>query len=238
MGSSRLPGKVLKPINGKPMIEWQILRILESEVDNIILATSDNASDDELANAVLKLGIDVFRGSLDDVCSRFVGILMKSKPEYFIRLTGDCPVVMPDLIDSMMSEFEFQELDYLSNINPPTYPDGLDVEIISTKAFLDYSRTGLMADDLEHVTLGMRQRPSQLKMGNFKNAHDFSKLRWTVDYEEDLNFIREIYKFFVTNELGFRMDDILQAIESGQIQENLIPASYRNISLAKGIRND
>ena len=237
-GSSRLPGKVLKQINGKPMIEWQILRILESEVDSVVLATSDDESDDELAKVVQELGVDVFRGALNDVHSRFVAILTMTKPDYFMRLTGDCPVVMPDLVNSMMAEFEFQELEYLSNLNPPTFPDGLDVEIISTQAFLDYSNTALTDQDLEHVTIGMRQRPGQIRIRNFENAQDFSKMRWTVDYEEDLAFIREVFKFFSTNELGFKMEDILRAIESGQIRENLIPASFRNISLNKGMQND
>jgi spore coat polysaccharide biosynthesis protein SpsF (cytidylyltransferase family) len=235
MSSSRLPGKVLKNINGRPMIEWQVLRIQQSRVDEIILATSDDKSDDDLADFIGGLGVQVFRGSLNDVHSRFLTIVKSNKPDYFIRLTGDCPVVMPNLINEMIAEFETHDFDYLSNINPPTFPDGLDIELISGETFLEISRRELSTEEKEHVTLGIRRRRDQFKIGNFEGEHDFSRMRWTVDYEEDFEFIRNVFAFFVGRETSFTMDDILHGLEIKAFQDNLIPHEFRNISLDKGV---
>lgn len=231
MSSSRLPGKVLRQINGRPMIEWQILRILKSNVEKIILATSNDHTDDELVKAVEDLGIFVFRGSLKDVHSRFVTILQEDLPDYFLRLTGDCPVVMPILINEMLSDFETGRFDYFSNINPPTFPDGLDIEIISRQSFLDFSKLDLTEDEREHVTLGMRQRPGDFKIGNFVNYQDLSKMRWTVDYEEDFNFISKIFEYFNGRETEFTIDDIVKAIDTGKVPDNVISHEFRNISI-------
>lgn len=233
MGSTRFPGKVLKSINNRPMIEWQILRIRESHIKDIVLATSSESSDDELVRVVGDLGIEVFRGSVNDVHSRYVSILESHSPDYFIRLTGDCPVVMPDLLDQMTSAFESQHVEYLSNVNPPTFPDGLDIEIISTKSFLEFSKMELTDKEKEHVTFGMRIRPAQFKIGNFVAPYDLSKMRWTVDYEEDYVFISKIFKYFEGFEEQFKMDDILQALRSGKISHNSIPHTFRNISLSE-----
>lgn len=234
MESSRLPGKVLKPINGKPMIEWQIARIQQSKAEKIILATSNDASDDDLATVVRKLGIEVYRGSLQDVHSRFMAILEKEQPRFFIRLTGDCPLVMPNLIDKMMSKFEIEKFDYFSNINPPTYPDGLDIEIISTEKFFEFSRKDLSNEEKEHVTIGLRRRSGMKRHGNFENRIDLSRMRWTVDYPEDFLFVERVFNFFEGRELYFNMDEILEAIRNGRIKDNLVPHNFRNISLMNG----
>ena len=232
-GSTRFPGKVLKQVNGRSLIEWQILRILESKIDKIVLATSNESSDDDLAKIVRNLGIQVFRGSLLNVHSRFLSIVQQERPEYFIRLTGDCPVTMPILIDEMISTFESRCADYLSNVNPPTYPDGLDVEIISSRSFLEFSKMDLTEDEREHVTLGMRQRPNIFRVENFLNDRDLSKARWTVDYEEDFNFISKVFEYFTGRETEFTMHDVLQALESGHIVSNIISHEFRNIALEK-----
>lgn len=216
------------------MIEWQVLRIQQSRVESIILATSDDESDDELADVVGNLGIDVFRGSLSDVHSRFLRIIEHNTPNYFIRLTGDCPVVMPSLINDMMAKFESDDLDYLSNIKPPTYPDGLDIEVISSKSFLEFSKKELTQEEKEHVTLGMRNREEQFKIGNFENDQNFSRMRWTVDYEEDFNFVRNVFNLFSGQELHFTMSDILRELESGTIANNSVSYKLRNVSLNKG----
>ena len=217
------------------MIEWQISRIQKSNVEKIILATSSDNADDELAETVSDLGIEVFRGSLKDVHSRFVTILQENMPEYFIRLTGDCPVVMPDLINKMIFEFESKKIDYFSNVNPPTYPDGLDIEIITSQSFLEFSNLDLSDEEKEHVTIGMRQRPRYFRSDNFVNSQDLSKMRCTVDYEEDLHFITMIFNHFEGREIDFTLDDVLQALESGKIPDNEISHKFRNISLKNGV---
>lgn len=197
-----------------------------------------NPSDDHLAKLVASLGIEVFRGSENDVHSRFIRILEKHMPLYFIRITGDCPLVMPNLIDKMIVKFENESLDYLSNANPPTYPDGLDIEIVSTEKFLEFSKTELSSREKEHVTLGLKERPGQFKLGNFSSSVDYSNYRWTVDYKEDLEFIQNVFKFFKGRETDFEMSDILNAIESGKIQDNQIPHTFRNIALKREVESD
>jgi spore coat polysaccharide biosynthesis protein SpsF len=220
------------------MIEWQISRILKSNIEKIILATSNDDTDDELVKAVEDLGIFVFRGSLKDVHSRFVTILQKDSPDYFLRLTGDCPVVMPNLINEMISDFETGRFDYLSNINPPTFPDGLDIEIISRQSFLEFSKLDLTEDEREHVTLGIRQRPGDFKIGNFVNQRDLSKMRWTVDYEEDFNFISKIFEYFSGREAEFTIDEIVKALDTGKVPDNVISPEFRNISVKNGVESD
>jgi spore coat polysaccharide biosynthesis protein SpsF (cytidylyltransferase family) len=234
MQSSRLPGKVLKLLNGRPMIEWQIRRIQSSSINRIVLATSEEESDDELAEVVSKLDIEVFRGSLDDVHSRYLRILQDETPDYFIRLTGDCPVVMPRLIDEMILEFEKNRFEYFSNVNPPTFPDGLDIEIVSTNSFFEFSKFELTDSEKEHVTLGIRSRSSQFKAGNFLNTEDLSGLRWTVDYEGDFQFITSLFNSFEGRELEFTMNEILELIHSGSLIDNPISSDFRNLALRTG----
>lgn len=238
MGSSRLPGKVLMEINGRPMIEWQIKRILRSSVKEVILATSSDGDDDELCDAVSALGIQVFRGSLNDVHSRFASIVESLHPSYFVRLTGDCPLFMPDVLDAMLVKFESRKIDYLSNVNPPSFPDGLDIEIVSSRAFRQFSKLDLSLAEKEHVTLGLRSRPEIFLSENFTNELDLSQKRWTVDYREDFIFVRDIFEFFKGRETEFTLSDILQAIESGKVKENVIPHTFRNQSLTQGVQSE
>jgi spore coat polysaccharide biosynthesis protein SpsF (cytidylyltransferase family) len=235
MCSSRLPGKALMQVNGRPMIEWQIMRILQSKVEGLVLVTSGDRSDDELAKTVNALGVEVFRGSSMDVHSRFFQVIKAKKPKYFIRLTGDCPLIMPDLLNQMLTLFETKKYDCLSNTNPPTYPDGLDIEIISSKVFLEFSKLELTGEEKEHVTLGLWRRSNQLEIGNLLNSEDLSEMRWTVDYQEDFNFVSQVYKFFAGRETQFNMSDILSALESENIRQNLTPHIYRNIALSKEV---
>ena len=216
------------------MIEWQISRIQQSLAKEIVLATSVDESDDELVERVKALGVEVFRGSLNDVHSRFLEILRIFKPENFLRITGDCPLVMPDLIDEMISSFEFENFDYLSNINPPTFPDGLDLEIVSTQTLLDLPPEELTKEEKEHVTLGLRRRPGLSRHGNIEHRKNLSNMRWTVDYLEDFIFVENVFKFFEGRETLFDIDDIIQAIDLGSIPDNLVSHNFRNISLKSG----
>ena len=131
MSSNRLPGKVLMEVNGKPMIYWQIQRILQSkEISKLVVATSDHPTDDVLVKYLESINFEFVRGSLDDVLARFIKVENIYSPDSIIRLTGDCPLVMPELIDSMLKKFYEVNVQYLSNIIELTYPDGLDIEII------------------------------------------------------------------------------------------------------------
>ena len=211
MSSNRLPGKVLKPINGQPMIYRQIQRVLRSSlVEEVVVATSTSDSDDELVEFLESEKIKVFRGSLDNVLSRFLQITKEVNPTNIIRLTGDCPLVMPKLIDEMIAYFEENSPDYLSNSLNPSFPDGLDIEIISREAISKLESLNLSKMELEHVTLGAYSRPELFRVMNFSDSINRSNMRWTVDYPEDLEFVRTVYSNFKGREANFDYDEVLK----------------------------
>ena len=234
MSSNRLPGKVLKPVNGQPMIYRQIQRVLRSTlVEDVIVATSVSSSDDELVEFLESEEIKVFRGSLDNVLSRFLEVSKRINPTNIIRLTGDCPLVMPKLIDEMIAYFEENSPDYLSNSLNPSFPDGLDIEIISREAISKLESLSLSKMESEHVTLGLYKRPDMFRVLNFSNPINHSNMRWTVDYPEDLDFVRSVYSHFKGRESTFEYEEVLEFLRSNPEVISGISASRRNEALLK-----
>lgn len=232
MSSSRLPGKVMLQINGEPMIYRQIDRIRQASViDELIVATSTDSSDDPLVEFLEVKGIKVFRGSLDDVLSRFLEIESETNPTAIIRLTGDCPLVMPELIDKMVVQFYESNVDYLSNTLKPTYPDGLDVEVIRPSAFEELAAFDLSGAEREHVTLGIYSRPTLFKLENYCGSENLSQKRWTVDYLEDLMFVRQIFSAFEGRESTFTFEDVLLLLTNYPELRSAISADRRNEQL-------
>lgn len=233
MSSSRLPGKVMAEINSLPMIHWQIRRILRaSRINKLVVATSEHVSDDKLAQFLKEDGIEIFRGSLDDVHSRYLKVI-QNNPDYdtIVRLTGDCPFTMPKLLDEMIKEFQEKNFEYYSNCNPPTYPDGLDVEVFSRKAFIKLSNKILNETEKEHVTLGFRSPQYNFKIGNKRNFRDDSASRWTVDYAEDLEFARGIFGEFKSREEMFDYADLLKLLIEKPLLGPKLSGTLRNIAL-------
>jgi spore coat polysaccharide biosynthesis protein SpsF len=233
MSSSRLPGKVLATINGRPMIYWQIMRIkMARKVDQIVVATSTDQSDDALVDSLQKQGFLVERGSLDNVLGRYLQIIEKfGEFENILRLTGDCPLLMPEIVDEVISEFEKLNLDYLSNALEPTFPDGLDIEIMKRTALLKLASKPLSMIEKEHVTLGFRGKVQDFSIGNYSQVSDLSHLRWTVDYQKDLEFVRRIYDEFRGRELTFGYQDLLALLEAKPELTNEISGNLRNVAL-------
>jgi len=213
MSSSRLPGKVMSLINGKPMIYWQINRIAKAIlVDKILIAISDQSSDDVLANYLDSIRQEYIRGSLSSVIDRFVKAEEIYKPSAIVRLTGDCPLVMPELIDKCINQFQKEEVDYLSNTLVLSFPDGLDVEIINAGILSRLTSFELSNEEREHVTLGIYNRRDTFKVGNILSEQNLSHFRWTIDTEDDLHFVREVYKHFVSKETEFTYEDLLSLL--------------------------
>jgi len=210
MSSNRLPGKVLMEVNGKPMIYWQIQRILQSkEISKLVIATSDCPTDDVLVKYLESINCDIVRGSLDDVLARFIKVENIYNPDSIIRLTGDCPLVMPELIDFMIKKFYKVKVEYLSNIIELTYPDGLDIEIIKAGTLSKLTAMNLLNNEREHVTLGIINRLDRFSTFNVANLNDLSRYRWTVDTEGDLVFVRGIFKVFTSRETEFNFEDLM-----------------------------
>jgi spore coat polysaccharide biosynthesis protein SpsF len=138
---------------------------------------------------------------------------------------------MPELIKEMLIEYNKNNFDYYSNTIKPTFPDGLDVEIINAKSFLEFSQGPLSKSDLEHVSLGMYSKPSKFKIGNHMNATDLSDIRLTVDYKEDFEYICALFKNFEGREDSFVIEELLNYILNKNLPKNLIPGTMRNIAL-------
>src|SRR5688572_10130845 len=179
MGSTRLPNKVMRPIGGTPMIGVLLERLSRAKrVDRIIVATSTDARNAPLAAFVRGLGYGVFEGSEDDVLDRYCGAAQEAGADTVIRITGDCPLVDPLLVDQVVDLFEKNGARYASNVQPATFPDGLDIEVFSREVLEQARREASSRSDREHVTPFIR-RLADGDAANLANAEDYSNLRWT-----------------------------------------------------------
>jgi glutamate-1-semialdehyde 2,1-aminomutase/spore coat polysaccharide biosynthesis protein SpsF len=194
MSSSRFPGKMLTPLRGVPLILHSLRRAQAAKrVDVVVLATSDQVDDNPLAELVAKEGFAVHRGSLDDVLTRFAGAARAVKADVVVRITGDCPLIDPAVLDALLERFSAESLDYLSNISPPTYPDGLDLEVMRYDALAKVERDAQPGHHREHVTPYFRENPGIFRVANFVNpAGDQSKYRWSVDRKSDLELVEAL----------------------------------------------
>lgn len=232
MSSKRFPGKVLEDLGGVPMIIRQIKRIQQAKnIGKIVVATTKDRSDNPLASLLAKEGIEIYRGEIDNVISRFVEVIKKQRATTVVRLTADCPLVMSDLIDQLVEDFWSKDCDYLSNTLNPTFPDGLDVEVFSGAALLKLSHMNLSDGEKEHVTLGFHSRREQFIIHNFQSHVDYSDLRWTVDYPQDLDFVRSVYSQFTDNEDKFNFQEILDLIKKNPSIQGMVAKVLRNESL-------
>lgn len=196
MGSTRLPNKVMKPILGIPMIEMLLMRLSKAkEVDQIVVATSIDPSNNLLVEHVRSLGYDCEQGSENDVLERYLEAAHANNADVIVRITGDCPLVDPDLVDKVIFAFKSQQVDYLSNTAPATYPDGLDIEVFTFAALERSAKESDSAFDHEHVTPYMRGGPN-FSNGSVHHHKDLSDLRWTVDEPEDLQVISSVFEHF------------------------------------------
>ena len=212
MGSSRLPGKVMKPIVDSPVIELLLKRLdLATEIDQIVVATSLDPKNIELKNHVTSLGFDCHMGSEDDVLGRVYDAAKSFYADIVVRITGDCPFVDPGLVDLIVREFKNSSADYVSNINPPTYPDGLDVEVFAFSVLEKAQKEATTDFDKEHVTPFIRSSDS-FKISNVEFERDVSALRWTLDEPADFVVIDRVFNYFKPD-IHFSWLDILSLYE-------------------------
>ncbi len=196
MGSTRLPNKVMRSVSGTPMIELLLIRLsLSNKIDKIIIATPDSVENKSLVKHVKKLGFDVFQGSEHDVLERFYQAALPYSPEAIVRITADCPLIEPRIVDEIISRYFESDIDYLSNTCPPTFPDGLDVAIFSFSALERSHNEATTNFQREHVVPYIRES-GLFKLGNYSNEDNFSEERWTVDELVDFEVIESIFKHF------------------------------------------
>ena len=207
MGSTRLPGKVMRQVLGTPLIQTLIERLrLAKSIDLIVLATSTELVNDPLEALVSGMGIPVYRGSETDVLDRYYQTAKKYQAQTVIRITGDCPLIDPVLIDQVVTDFKNQKVDYLATASD-CFPDGLDTEVFTFSALDEAQQNATSAHDREHVTPYLKSAP-HFKKGEYREGGNHSNHRWTVDEPEDFEVIRNILKHFAPR-IDFSWREIL-----------------------------
>ena len=212
MGSTRLPGKSLKKINGKPMLELIINNIVKSRyISKYVVATSRNIRDDEIYNLCQKLKIDCYRGSESDVLSRFEAVSKKYNADLIIRLTGDNPFVEKYLIDDVLDNYfkDFIGYDYVNNIENSGYPYGLFIEIIRRIAF-DKLKNNINMLDREHVTRYFRNNKNKFKTGVIKTSKKFKYSYLTVDNKKDFHNAVKIMNEIINRKVNYTYTDLIE----------------------------
>jgi len=227
--STRLPGKVLKSILNKPMIIHMLNRISKSKlIDRLVLLTSQNSSDDKLANIVKGEKYEVFRGSENNVLERFYKASKKfnlNNNDIIIRLTGDCPVHSSEIVDELINEYINSDNDYMSNCLPPSYPDGMDAEIFTFKVLEDTYNNAKTSHEMEHVTPYMKNS-NRFKCIGLNKKENMSHIRLTVDNIEDFHLIEKIYNHFGDDEFLYK--DIINYLNNNNDLLNINKHIKRN----------
>ncbi|MBF0530900.1 MAG: glycosyltransferase family protein [Deltaproteobacteria bacterium] len=234
--STRLPGKVLRPILNRPMLLWQLERIKRARsLDRIIVATSLDSSDTPLVSLCRDAAVDCFRGSLDDVLDRFYEAARTCAPANIVRLTGDNPLIDPEIIDQVVDFHLAGEYDYSSNALDPTFPDGLDVEVMLFSVLEQTWMEARRPSQREHVTPFIYQQRERFRCGSYKNNQDLSAWRWTVDEPEDLEFVRRVYDKLHYSRPDFNMSDILGLLAEQPDLQTINQGRQRNAGYLKSL---
>lgn len=235
MSSSRLPGKVLEPIDGVPSIVYMVRRARRARrLDDVVVVTSTDPSDDPLVDVLGAHAMPVFRGDLHDVLNRYAQAASRHVADEYLRLTGDCPLVDPAVVDAVVTLRRSKGADYASNIDPPSYPDGLDCECFTTAVLRRAAAEARQAPEREHVTLWMRSDAARLQRVNHRSLFDASHLRLTVDYADDLTAVRRLVSRLPAGG-AFDYFDLLRALDADRDVLALNPHA-RNEGLAASLR--
>lgn len=235
--SSRLPGKVLKPILGKPMILHELERLQRSKrIDKMALATSRDESDNRLAKIVVDNGFEAYRGSLDDVLDRYYQCANPYQPDHVVRITGDCPVIDWRIVDAVIEKHLREENDY--TVTTERFPDGLDTEVFRFAALERAWREADLPSEREHVTQYFRKHAEIFKLGHMDCEIDFNAMRWTVDEPQDFEFIRQVYEELYGQNNDFSMQDILRLLECKPEMLTINQGIQRNEGLLKSLKED
>jgi spore coat polysaccharide biosynthesis protein SpsF len=209
--STRLPGKVLLPILGRPMLARQIERVLRATMlDRLVLATSTDATDDAVAALGADCGVAVHRGPLDDVLARVHAAAVAAGAEHVVRLTGDCPLLDPALIDRVAAAHLRSGADFTSNTQPRTFPDGLDVEVVRIAALAAAAAEARLPAEREHVLPFVYDRPQRFRSHAVVHSSDLSRLRWVVDTAADFAVVSAVFARLLPVAPHFGMDDVLR----------------------------
>lgn len=216
MGSTRLPGKVLKQVLDKPLLAYQIERLKRVQgADAVVVLTSNLPLDDPIVELCKKLSISHYRGDAENVLKRFYDAAQQRQTETVVRICGDCPLIDPEIVDEAIKTFKSQQpqVAYVSNCLKRTYPRGQDVEVFSSNALKTAYEFAKSKTEQEHVTPYIYQHKDQFRLYNIVSAIDYSSQRWTVDTIEDFYLIKLILEALYPQNPTFTMDDVLNLLK-------------------------
>ena len=228
MTSSRLPGKVLLPVVGKPLLELMVERLRRSTfLSGIVIATTENHSDDPIVQMASRLGIDCHRGSEDDVLQRVLDAAHAHQVDVVVEIPGDCPLIDPVYVDLCVEDFYLGNADYVSSALSESFPKGTEVQVFSTKTLADVAQRTRDPNDHEHVSLFMYRNPDLYRIRSVTAPVEVSKpkVHLTLDEQEDFEFIRNIFEALYTDNQAFSLVDVLTYLETqpelSQINQNV-----------------
>ena len=219
MNSTRLPYKAMMTLMNKPLLIREIERIsLSSEVGTIVVATSTDSSDDPIYELCIKEKINVFRGHPKDLLDRHFRTALEYKADAIVKIPSDCPLIDPRIISKVIKFYRSNSnsFDYVSNLHPPTYPDGNDIEVISYNALDDAWCNAEKKFEREYTTSYLWKNPHLFSIGNvyWETGLDFSmKYRWTLDYEEDFQLIKSVFEELYPHDPNFSFNDIINLLD-------------------------
>jgi spore coat polysaccharide biosynthesis protein SpsF len=239
-GSTRLPGKVLQELGGRPLLRFMLDRLADLRVDDVVVATSTLARDDAIVDIALDVGRPVVRGSETDVLDRFARALDGHPRDHVVRLTADCPLTDPVLVEAVLARHLDRGADYTSNVFPRTFPRGLDCEVMTAAALRTADAEAGDRAEREHVTPFLYRRPERFALANMRNDMPLGRERWTVDTPDDLAFVREIVDSMPDDSFTWR--EALTAVGARASSDAdavvLVPAGREHSAFFLACRND
>lgn len=214
MGSKRLPGKVLKPVLGKPLLEYLVERLRRvTKAGMLVVATSVETEDDAIADFCEDAEVTVFRGSRDDVLDRYASAAKATYADAVVRICADCPLIDPVVVDEAIQFYLDNDYDWVGNFLERRYPRGYEVEVFSRKALDKAADEGLEADEREHVTPYLYRHPALFKLGSVVGKVDLGNQRWVVDTAEDFDLISHILSELYPRKPNYSTQDILEVLQ-------------------------
>ena len=237
LGSTRLPGKVLKPILDRPMLSYMLERVKAvKKIEQLVIATTENETDDPIVQFCRPEKIQCFRGSENDVLDRYYQAARSAQAEIIVRLTADCPLIDPAVVDEIVEAFlaKYPGIDFASNVKPATFPDGMDTEVFSFAALERAWKETKNPLEREHVTPYFYDVPGRFRTFNVEAEQDFSSYRLTVDYEDDFEVMAKIFESLYRPDqpFGFReaikfLDENPEILKKNAHQRNPWYAQYQ-----------
>jgi spore coat polysaccharide biosynthesis protein SpsF (cytidylyltransferase family) len=239
MGSTRLPGKVMEEIAGKPMLRHIIDRLKRAElIHSIVVATTATEIDKPIVMLADDSGTGSYAGSENDVLDRYYRAAKEFAVDAIVRITADCPLIDPRVMDRVVQRYLAGDCDYAANVLKRTYPDGMDVEVFSFAALERAWKESRLASEREHVTPYIKKNPEKFRLANVENNVDLSYLRWSVDENQDLEFVRQVYKHLYKEGNMFYMEDVLELLEKYPDLKQINQGIVINEGYAKSVKED